>query len=169
MRAGVVGLAGVTQVDIHTGHEGSLRILGNLLGDVHGQVVLALGVDDLDALCLAHEHTTVAHLTTHLCIEGSLVEHYLIECLLLLCHTAIAQDAALILGVVPTDKGTVAGLNLHPVIILHGSGIACALLLLLHLGIESVLIHGESVLLADKLGEVEGETVGIEEGECLLA
>ena len=104
--------------------------------------------------CLAHaavhtmhaiEPVAVASLTTHLSIEGSLVEHYLIESLLLLCHTAIAQDAALILGVVPTDKGTVAGLNLHPVIILHGSGIACALLLLLHLGIESVLIHGESV------------------------
>ena len=98
-----------------------------------------------------------------------MVEHHLVECVLLLCDLAVAQDVALILGVVVTHELLFAILDLHPVTVLHGSGVAGACLLLVHLAVEALLVDGETVLAADQFGEVERETVGVEEAESLLA
>ena len=172
VRTGMVGLAGMTLVGIHAGHEFSLRMLGQRLGDVYGQVVLVLGVHDFDGLLTVHQHTAVTHLTTLLGIERRLVEHQLVVGLLLLRHLTVAQDVAGILREVPSHELRLHGLlsgHLYPVPILHGCSVACALLLLLHLGIKSSLIHRHAMFTADKFGEVEGETIGVEERESLVA
>ena len=78
-------------------------------------VVLTLGVDDIDGLSLIDEDTTVTDLTTHLTIEGGIVEHKLIELVLLLCHLAVTQDMALIFRIVVTYKLLLALGNLHPI------------------------------------------------------
>ena len=53
----------------------------------------------------------------------------------------------------------------HPVGGFDGGGIAGALLLLFHLGVESGFVHRQTGFEADQLRKVEGETVGVEEGE----
>ena len=100
----VVGFAGATLVDVHASHEVGFGVLGQLLGDVHGQTVLALRVDDIDGLELAHDDALVAHLSAHLSIERGLVQHNLVVGLLLLHHLAIAQDVTFVFGVVPADE-----------------------------------------------------------------
>ena len=168
VRGAVVGLAGVTLVSIHASHEIGFGVFGQLLGDVHGEAVLALRVDDVDGLKLADDDALVAHLSAHLGIERCLVQHNLVVGLLLLHDAAVAQDAAFVFSVVPAYELTLGGRtaeHILPVIGLHGGGIAGALLLLLHLGVETGFIHGEVVLAADELGEVEGEAVGVEERE----
>ena len=57
----------------------------------------------------------------------------------------------------------------HPVAILNGCGITGTLLLLLHLHIKLLLIHGESVLTTDQFCEIKRETIGIEQSESLYA
>ena len=48
----VVGSRGVALISINTGHELSRGILRQLLHDVYGLAVLALGVDDRDGFVL---------------------------------------------------------------------------------------------------------------------
>ena len=132
-------------------------------------VVLALGVDDLYGLVLAHEHAIVTYLAAHLAIEGSVVEYQFIEAALLLCHLAVAQDVAFVFSIVVTDKLLVAFLQHLPVAVLHGGGVAGTCLLLLHLFVELLLVYGVTVLTANQLGQVEWESVGVEEAECAHA
>ena len=166
---GVVGSRCVALVGVDASHEVGLDVLGQFLDDMYALVVLALGVDDVDGLVLRYQGALVAHLATHLAVERRMVEHHLVECVLLLCDLAVAQDVALILGVVVTHELLFAILDLHPVTVLHGSGVAGACLLLGHLAVEALLVDGETVLAADQFGEVERETVGVEEAESLLA
>ena len=63
-------------------------------------VVLTLGVDDVDGLILVDEHAAVTYLTAHLTVERGVVEHELVELILLLCHLAVAQNVAAVLRVV---------------------------------------------------------------------
>ena len=132
-------------------------------------VVLALSVDNLDGLILANEYTLVANLSTHLTIEWSVVEYQLIERVLLLSHLAVAQDVALIFCIVVTNEVLVAFLQNLPVAVLYSSSIAGTFLLLLHLLVEACSIYGVTILTADKLCQVERETVCIEETECAYA
>ena len=76
---------------------------------------------------------------------------------------------ALVFGEVVAHELLFALAQVHPVAVLNGCCVACAFLLLLHLGVEFVLSYGESVLTADEFGEVEGESVGVEEAESLHA
>ena len=56
-----------------------------------------------------------------------------------------------------------------PVACLNLCGVAGAFLLFLHLDVEAGLIDCETVLATDEFCEVEGEAVGVEEGESLFA
>ncbi len=58
-------------------------------------------------------------------------------------------------------------MQLHPVGGFDGGSVARALLLLLHLGVELLLVDGHLVLAQDELGQVEREAIGVVEGECL--
>ena len=74
---------------------------------------------------------------------------------------------ALIFGIVVAHELLFASGEFRPVAVFYGSGIAGTLLLLLHLHVKLLLIDGIAVLTTDQLREVERETVGIEEAECL--
>ena len=136
---------------------------------MNGQVVFALGVEDFNRFVVVFQYTAVAYLTTHFSIERRFVEYEFKVSLLFLLHTAVAQNAAVGFGEVPAHEFRFAFGQNHPVVGFDGSSIACALLLLLHFGVELVLIDGHAVFVADEFGEVEGEAVGIEQRECLFA
>ena len=172
----MVGGRGITLVGIDASHELRCGVFRQLLDDVDALSVLTLGIDDFDGLVLVAKHTAVSYLTTHLSVERGIVEHQLVELVLLLCHLAVAQDVAVVFGVVIAhelllDRGRILGNcgNCDPVAVFHGGGIAGTLLLLLHLDVELLLINGKAVLTADELREVEGEAVGVEEAEGLDA
>ena len=113
--SGMVGGRSVALVGIHTGHKLSRRILRQLLHDMDALVVLSFSVDDIDGLGLVAEYTAVTDLSTHLAIERGIIEHELIELVLLLRHLAVAQDMTLIFGIVVTDELLLTLSQLHPV------------------------------------------------------
>ena len=118
------------------------------------QVVLALGVDHLDLFVVEDQPAGIAHLATHLGIEGSLVEHHLIEHLVLLLHLAIAQDFSVALKQVVAHELAFTLFQVHPVARLDRSGVARTLLLLLHLNVELVDVDLHVVLAQDQLRQV---------------
>ena len=140
-------------------------MLGQLLHDMDALSVLALGVDNLYGLVFAHDDAAVAHLSTHLAIEGGGVEHQFIEGVLLLGHLAVTQDMAVVFVVIITHELLFAGLQFRPVAVLHGGGVARTVFLLLHLHLELCFVDCQAVLPADELGQVEGESVSVEQTE----
>ncbi len=165
----VVASSGTAGLDVDGGMQGLGHVGGQALHDVHWQVVFTLGVDHLDLLVAASEHTRVAHLAAHLGIEWRAREHQLVEGVLLLRHLAVAQYLGVALVEVVAHKLGVALTQLHPVVGLNPGSVAGTLLLLGHLGVELVLAHCEPVFFQDELGEVEGEAIGVVEGEGLGA
>ena len=172
---GVVGLGGTTALHIDASHEFSLGIGGDALQQVNGNAVLLLGVEHADGLLVVYEHTGIAYLTAHLAIERSLVEDSLIDNALLLLHLAVLDDAAAVFCIIISNEGAefLAGkflvlANDVPVAHLHLSSVAGTCLLLLHLGIETSLVHGHTVFAADKFSQVQGEAKGVKQGERLL-
>ena len=153
---GVVGFSATTAIDINAGHKFGRDVGGKLVREVDGQVVFALGVEDLDRFLLVDEHTGVTHLAAHFSIEGRGVEHELEVGLFLLRDLAILEDAAAVFGVVPTHKLGFAFVHGHPVGGFDGGGIAGTLFLLFHLGVEGSFVDGETGFGADEFGEVEG-------------
>ena len=133
---------------------------------MHRQVVFALRVDDLRPLAVrGNEHSAVAHLSTHLSVEGRLVEDDLIEGLVFLFDAAVAEDLHVALHHVVTHEGRLALAQRHPVVGLDGGGVTRAFLLLLHLGVEALEVGVHAVLAEDQLGEVERKAVRVVEGE----
>ena len=111
----------------------------------------------------------IAYLTTHFCIERSLIEYQFIEGLLLLLYTTVTKNLAITLGEVPTCKLSFAFFQDYPIVCLNCGCVTSAFLLLLHLGVETSLVYFESVLMTDEFGQVEGEAISVEQGKCLLA
>ena len=163
---GVVGLAGVTLVSIHAGHHGSLGVLGQLLGNVHRQTVLLLGVNYIDCLEFAYNHALVTYLAAHLCIERGLVQDNLVDYTALLLYLAVAQDGCLVFSEIITYKLGLTLTEHYPVTVLYGGGITGAGLLLAHLLIELVNVGAHAVLTQYEFGKVKRESVGIVQGEC---
>ena len=152
-------------VCINTCHEVGLGMLGQLLDNMNALVVLALGVDNLYGLMLTNEHTLITYLTTHLAIERGVVEYQFIVGILLLRYLTITQDMTFIFVIVVTHELLLTLLELYPVAILHLCGITGTFFLLLHLHIELLLINGKTVLTTNQFGEVERETIGVEQAE----
>ena len=152
-------------VGINTCHEVGLGMFGQLLDNMNTLVVLAFGVDDLYGLMLTNEHTLITYLTTHLAIERGVVEYQFIVGVLLLRYLTITQDMTLIFVIVVTHELLLTLLELYPVAILHLCGITGTFFLLLHLHIELFLINGKTVLTTNQFGEVERETIGVEQAE----
>ena len=169
MGGGVVGCTRLAAVGIDTCHELCLHVCGQCGDDVYALSVLALRVEDIDCLVAVDEHAGVAHLSAHLTVERCVVEHQLVERLLLLSDLAVAHDAALVFSVVVAYELLLALFYDFPVAVLDGCGVAGARLLLLHLNGESFLVNGVSVLAADELCKVKGEAVGVEQAEGLPA
>ncbi len=165
----VVGGTGTALCRVHACHEVCFRMFGHLVGDVHADAVLAFGIDDVYRVVLAYQYAAVADLSAHLAIERRAVEHNLIVAALLLRHLAVAQYVTFVFAVVVAHKLRLAFAQGNPVARLHGCGIACTLLLLLHLLVELLLVYGQTVLAAYQFGEVEREAVGVEQRECLHA
>ena len=169
MSSGVVGFNLVTTIHINASHEFCFRILGKSLGEVDGKIIFALGVEDFHCFVLVDEDTSVTYLTTHFGVERSVIEYELKVGLLLLLHLTILQDAAAIFCVVPTMECGVTFCQNHPVACFCGSSVTSTLLLLLHFCIKTSLVYGETSFRTDELSEIEGETIGVEEGESILA
>ena len=140
VRRGVVGFAGTALIDIDAGHEFGLGMSGQLLSEVDGEVVFALGVEDFNRFLLVDQYALVAYLSAHFCIERRVVKHQFKVGLLLLLHLAIFQNAAAVFGEIPTVEGGVAFGQHHPVTRFGSGSVAGAFLLLLHFGIESGFI-----------------------------
>ncbi len=96
----VVGGTSGTLVGIHACHHWSFQVLGQLLGDVDGQVVFLLGVYYFDGFELVHQYTGITYLTAAFSVEWSLVQHNLIQGLVLLLHLAVAQNGCFIFRIV---------------------------------------------------------------------
>ncbi len=165
----VVGSAAVALVRINAGHEVGLRMLWQFLYDVYALVVLAFCVDHGHGFVFAHKYAAVAYLSTHLTVERCVVEYEFVVCILFLCYLAVAQYAALMLGVVVAYELLFAWHEFGPVGAFHLCGVACALFLLLHFCVKLLFVDRQSVLAAYQLGQVKRETVGVEQAECLCA
>jgi hypothetical protein len=57
----------------------------------------------------------------------------------------------------------------HPVAVFNNGSIAGTSLLLFHFFLELFFIDTEAVFATNQFGEVEWETIGIEQAECLFA
>ena len=136
---------------------------------MHGLAVLTLCVIYLNLRVTVDEPACIADLTTHLGIERSDREYYLIEFLPLLLHLAVAEYLCGHRCLVISDKLGLTLAHLYPVGGLDGGSIAGTGLLGLHLGVELLLVEGHAVLLKDELGEIEGESVCIIEHKGILA
>ncbi len=169
MSSSVVALQCSTLLRVDLCNDRSSDILRQLLYDMYSQVVLTLGVDDLDDLIAENKDTLVADLATHLTIEWSLFEYDLVESLVLLLDLTIAEYLGLSFGEVITNELCSASMKLYPVAILYSSSITSALFLSLHVSLEAFLVDGHAILTSDELGEIERETVGVEQSKCLLA
>ena len=165
----MVGCACITLVGINASHEVSLNILRQSLDDMYRLVVLALGIGDVYRFVFVYEYAGITHLTSHLSIERSAVENKLIVRVLLLCHLAVAQYMTFIFRVVVAHKLLLARTNLNPVAVLHSRSVASTLFLLLHLGLELLLVNTYSALTTDKLCKVERESVCVKQTERLGA
>ena len=162
---GVVRFATAASLDVYLCLERCAGICWQLACEVDRQIVFALSVEDFYLFSIVDQEAGVAYLTTHFGVEGCGVEHQFVVCLFLLLYAAIAQDAAFAFGVVPTDELCFAFAQYYPVISFHSCGIAGTFLLLLHICIELFLVDSHAVLCTDELGQVEGETIGVEQSE----
>ena len=159
--SGVVALTLDTLLRIDLRHKRSGHIFWQFRYEVNWQVVLTLGVDHLDPLILIDQPTGIAYLTTHLRIERSLVEHHLIQHLVLLFHLTVAQDLRVTLKQVVAHELALARFQVYPIACLDSGGITRTFLLLLHLLVELLDINLHTVLTQDQLRQIQGETVGI--------
>ena len=132
-------------------------------------IVLTLGVYNLHGLVLVDEHTTVTYLSTHFTIEGSGIEHKLVELILLLGYLSVAENMTVVFGIVVAYKLLFTLCQFYPVAVLYSCGITGTILLFLHLNVELLLINGKTVLTTNQLCEVQGETIGVEQTEGLNA
>ena len=166
----VVALDGDTRLLIDLGNYWSCDVGRQFLDNVYGEVVLALGVDDLDCFAFAEdEHTLVAHLSAHFAVEWCLFEHDLVEGLVLLLDAAVAQYFGLGFEEIVAHKVGGACMEFHPVAVLDGSSVACTFLLSLHIYLEALLVDGQRIFACDEFGEVEWESESVEEREGILA
>ena len=69
VRGSVVGFAGMACLSVHRGMESGGGISRQLLGEMYGQIVLALHVEDFHRFCLALQRASVAHLSAHFGVE----------------------------------------------------------------------------------------------------
>ena len=168
---GVVALALLSAHVVNLQTEGGFRVGGEFRHDMHSQVVLAACINDGERVAIAagEQRTRIAYLSAHFAVERCAVEDHLIERLVLLLYFAVTQYVGFAFCLVVADEVLFAFCQTAPVAIFYGGGVACALLLLLHLCVETGFIDAQPLLRADELREVEGEAVGVEEGEGFLA
>ena len=157
----VVGGASGALVGIHARHHRSFQMLGQLLGDVDGQIVLLLGIHHFDGFELVHQYTGVAYLTAAFGVERSLVQYNLIQGLVLLLHLAVAQHGCLVFRIVISHEFGSTFFQCNPVTGLHGGGITGALFLLLHFGVKLLDVGSHAVFAENQFRQVERETEGI--------
>ncbi len=167
----VVGLDGPATGDIDSGVEQCLGICRQFVGDVHGHAILALGVADCDAFAGGDvgKRSGVADLAAHLAVEGSAVENKLVELAVFLFHMPVAQDSCLLGNTVVACELLLSFSQNHPVAGLDGCRGTGTLFLLCHFAVEAFLVDGHAVILNDKHSKVQRESVGVVEGERLVA
>ena len=105
VRGGVVVLRAPSLVGVHHAAEGLGRILRQLLGDVHNQVIVFLGINYANAFALALQVARVAHLPAALGVEGSGIQHHLIVRPVFLAHFAVLHNPCLGGEVVVAHEG----------------------------------------------------------------
>ena len=166
-------------LDLHADGDGSL-LDGAVMGDEPALVVL--GAVHADVRGGTDETARVAHLTSHLAVEGRAVEHDrdLLALLRTTDRLAVPHDgddlaADEVVGVVALEVGggQLVG-ERHPDVVVGtpcvavGLG-AAAVLLGLHLAVEGVHVDVVAGAARDLAGEVDGEAVGVVELEGHLA
>ncbi len=137
------------------------------LGDMDGQVVFLDGSQDLDDFARrGRGRAGVADLAAHLPVERGAVEDQLDHLLVLGPDRTVFHQLRLI-GECVVARELAAGerMDLDPVAVLHGRGIAGAFLLLAELDAEAVHVHLEAVLGSDEFRQVDRETERVVEGE----
>ena len=163
----VVGCTSSTFLFINLSGEGSLGVRRQFLGDVNRQVVLFLGVDNLNGFVFTLNKTFITYLTTAFCIERSVGQNNLIQGLFLLFDFTIAEDTCLAGSIVISNECCLAFFQSYPVAGFHGSGVTGTFLLFLHLTVELFLVDGHVVFAKDQFCQVEWESEGIVEHECI--
>ena len=163
----MVGLTGMTPIRIHASHEIGFGVLGHLLGNMYRQPVLTLRIYDIYRLKLTDEYALITNLSAHFCIEGGMVDNYLIVSLLLLNNLANLQHLALIFRKVPSYKLAFAFSKDLPVIRLNLGSSTCAFFLFLHLLFKAGFINCQAVFTTNQFRQVQGEAIGIKKSEGL--
>ena len=146
------------------------------MGNVGVQTTLALGIRNRDLNTVGVKRTGIAHLTTHLCVEGSAVENDLdvltgVRRVDALAVTHHCENAGTFKGVsviaAELSRGKRVG-ELGPDVVERAPRIAlnvgtCALSLGLHLAVETVYVDRMSRALGNLDRKVNGETKGVVE------
>ena len=138
---------------------------GQLVCDMHREVVLALRVHDL----YIAQRTRVADLAAHLGVERRLAQHYLIKSLAFLTHLTVAQNLGLDLQLVVAHELRLAFTEHRPVAQILFVGAASHLFLMLERAVVFLFVRGKSVLAQNQLRQVEREAVSVFQREHVRA
>ena len=128
---------------------------------MYRKIILFLCIDHFNRFELAYQYTGITDLTTTFCIEWSIVEYNLIQCLVLLFDLAITQDLCLAFEQIITHELTFTLFQRDPVACLDSGGVTGTLFLLLHSLIEGLDIGFHAVLTKNQFRQVQRESVGI--------
>ena len=129
---------------------------------MYRKIILFLCIDHFNRFEFAYQYTGITDLTTTFCIEWSIVEYNLIQCLVLLFDLTVTKDRSLVFSVIVTNEFSSSFFQYNPVTSFDGGSITCTLFLLLHFFIELFNVDSHSVFTENQLCQVERET------ECII-
>ena len=129
--------------------------------EMYRQVVFTLRIYNIQLFIVGNQPSGITYLSTHLCIERSLVENDLEQLFILLLDFTVTQDFGFTFEQVVTNEFGFAFFQDHPVTCFDSSRITGTFFLFLHFGIELVNIHLHTVFTQDKFSQVQRESVCI--------
>ena len=165
---GMVVSRRLTLLSIDLSVERRLDIRRHLIGDMNCQAILLLSISYSNALAISLDETDVTNLTTRIAIERSVIKYDLVVALALSGYATITCNTHLInQRIVARKFAFVNCQHLNPVVGSHSRSVTRTLLLRLQLLLERGQIDLDTLLASDQLGQVDRETVGIIEQECI--
>ena len=162
--------ARIAQLLVDHGMESGGNIFRQVFDDMHGQVILFLGIGNPNRSTVAFEDALITYLSAGVPIKRGLIEYQLVIGLILGLHPAVARNTDIGFQGVVTYEFTLGDREqFHPIVGIYGSRIARAFLLFLQLLTESVSVDFHAVLMRNQLDQVDRETVGIVQQERVAA
>ena len=129
--------------------------------EMYRQVVFTLRIYNIQLFIVGNQPSGITYLSTHLCIERSLIENDLEQLFILLLDFTVTQDFGFTFEQVVTNEFGFAFFQDHPVTGFDSSRITGTFFLFLHFRIELVDIHFHAVFTQDQFSQVQRETVCI--------